>query len=496
MRERARRVWTAARLLMKDLLRRRIALLLLFVVPALFDAVVLATTASREVDVVLASLVEDYTKTGTSLDQLAAAFHDDGSRTLDERKLSLVFLGAAAVSFLACFLAFNLVHKRRDVDARLVHAGYRAHEVLVAKLIVLLGLVALLAVYETLILSPWVVPKHVGGVALGLFFGGLIYGCLGMLVGALVRHELEGVFLIVFLTNIDAGWLENPIYFAHSQSKSLIEALPGHGPVQLAVVHAFTDDAPRGAIARAVLWSALALGASLFAFGLRIVPSRQTVWHYAKVLALAYAIWFGTFELVGHCAATLHTRDLSSAWDRATPLVPSFVWPYEACYVMPLLSLFVMKDWHRFNIALVAFVVANVTAFVVYFAVPIAYARPELGTSLAERVLAMEYAADFHPGANKLPSMHVAMSWIMVCAMWRQAKHRVVDWILAALASLITVAAVFVKQHLWIDVIAGVPWGFASYALAGVLYHRRVSKDESAREALSRLFTTPLRPRA
>jgi hypothetical protein len=333
-----------------------------------------------------------------------------------------------------------------------------------------------------------VVPKHFGGLALGLFLGGLIYGCLGMLVGALVRGELEGVFVIVFLTNIDAGWLQNPIYFAHSESKSLIRALPGYGPVQLAVVNAFTDDAPHGIVTRSLVWSAIALFASLFAFGLRISPSRKLVWHYAKVLVLAYAIWLGAFELVGRYAATLHTHDLTSALDRATPLVPDFVWPYEACYVMPILSLFVMKDWHRFNIALVAFVVANLTAFVVYVALPIAYARPELGQSLAEKILAMEYAADFHPGANKLPSMHVAMSWIMVCAMWRQARHRWVDFALVALASLITVAAVFVKQHLWIDVIVGVPWGFAAYAIAGAMYRRRVSSDHSARQALVRFF--------
>jgi ABC-2 type transport system permease protein len=495
MRERARRVATAARLLLKDLLRRRIALVLLFVVPALFDAVVLVTTATRDVDVTIASLADELSLTGTGLDRLARAMSDDGTRTLDERKLSLVFLGAAAVSFLACFLAFNLVHKRRDVDARLVLAGYRAHEVLLAKLVVLLTLVAALATYEAAILSPWVAPHQLGTELAGFFFGGLIYGCLGMLVGALVKHELEGIFAIVFLTNIDAGWLQNPIYYAHSHSQALIRALPGYGPVQLAVAGALGDEAPRGALSRVVTYAAIALAAALVVFGLRIRPARQDrsergrlVWHYAKVLAVAYAIWLGTFEVVGRYAATLHTVDLTSAWDRATPLIPAFVWPYEACYVMPLLSLFVMKDWHRFNVALVAFIVANATAFVVYVAVPIAYARPELGSSLAEKILAMEYAADFHPGANKLPSMHVAMSWIMVCAMWRQSKRRWVDLALAGLASLITVAAVFVKQHLWIDVIVGLPWGLASYAIANVIYRRVVMKDETAREALSRIF--------
>lgn len=483
MLERAGRVGTAARLLLKDLLRRRIALVLLFVVPALFDAVVLATTASREIEATLGTLVDDSVKLRTSvpaLDRLADAFTDDGSRAVDERRLSLVFLGVAAVSFLACFLAFNLVHKRRDVDARLVLAGYRAYEVLLAKLLVLLVLVSLLATYETVILWPWVVPRHFGLLFAGLFFGGLIYGCLGMLVGAIVKHELEGIFTIVFLTNIDAGWLQNPIYYAHSQRQELIRALPGYGPVQLAVAGALTDDEPRGALSRAALWAGCALVAALLAFGLRITPARQDRsqrsrlgWHYAKVMLVAYVIWFGAFEIVGRYAATLRTVDLTSAWDRATPLIPAFVWPYETCYLLPLLSLFVIKDWHRFNVALLALLIANLTAFAVYLIVPVAFPRPLLGSSLSERVLALEYAADFHPGANKLPSMHVAMSWIMVTAMWRQARHRTVDVVLAVLVVLITIAPVFVKQHLLIDVALGVPWGLGAYWVAGRVYRWR-----------------------
>jgi hypothetical protein len=198
-----------------------------------------------------------------------------------------------------------------------------------------------------------------------------------MLVGAVVKQELEGVFTIVFLTNIDAGWLQNPIYYAHSQRQALIRALPGYGPVQLAVVGSFTDDEPHGALPRAALCGAFALVAALLAFGLRIRPARQDrsqrvrhALHYAKVMFVAYVVWLGAFEIVGHYAATLHTVDLTSAWDRATPLIPAFVWPYEACYLLPVVSLFVIKDWRRFKVALVALLIANVTAFVVYLLVP------------------------------------------------------------------------------------------------------------------------------
>jgi hypothetical protein len=482
--ESGRRVVTAARLLFKDLMRRRITLLLLFVVPALFDAVVLATTTSRDVEVTVGTLVEDGADIRTpesAPDPFDTALDDDGSRTLDERRLSLVFLGTAAVSFLACFLAFNLVHKRRETDARLVLAGYRPSEVLLAKVLVLVCLVALLAAYETAILRPWVVPRQTTLVLAGFFLGGLTYGCLGMLVGSVVLHELEGVFVIVLLTNVDPGWLQNPVYYAHSANPAIIRVMPGYGPAQLSLVGAFSHDEPHGALSRAGAWAAAALVAALLAFGLRIRPARQqtsdrtrAAWHYGRVLMVAYGLWSAAFEMVGRYAATLHTADLTSALDRATPLVPAFVWPYEACYLVPFLSLLVVKDWHRFNVALLAIFVANVAAFAMYVAVPVAFPHPDLGSSLAERVLALEYAAEFKPGANNLPSMHVANAWIMVLAMWGQARSRLVDFLLGCLLVLLTVAPVFVKQHLILDVVVAVPWALAAHWFAGKVYGRFV----------------------
>jgi hypothetical protein len=496
VRDGARRILTAALLLLRDLSRRRIALLLLFLVPALFDGVVLATTASREVEVTLGALVEPGAQIRTPESAVADPFDtsldDNGSRKLDERRLSLVFLGAAAVCFLACFLAFNLVHKRREVDARLVLAGYRAYEVLLAKVAVLLVLVALLACYETAILRPWVVPRQTALVVAGLFVGGLTYGCLGLLVGTVAKHELEGVFAIVLFTNVDVGWLQNPIYFSHTQSPALIRDLPGYGAAQLAVVGAFTGDEPRGVLLRAGLWAAGTLAAALVAFGFLITPpsadrseSGRLRRHYARVLIVAYLLWFVAFEAVGRFAAGLRTVDPTSSWDRALPLVAWFIWPYEACYVFPVLSLFIVRDWHRFNVAILAILVANAAAFVVYLALPVAFPHPDLGAGLSERVLAFEYAADFHPGANKLPSMHVAMSWIMVRASWGQARSRSVDAGLAVLLALLTVAPVFVKQHLLVDVVLGVPWGLAAYWAAGKWYERAVHKGESAPEGLA-----------
>ncbi len=490
-----RRIWIASTLLWREVVRRRFSLALIFIVPLLFDAVVLVTTAPENVKVTIASLREDGAAPPTTKRTfLDLDLFDDGARQVDQRQLSLVFLGHAAVCFLACFLAFNLVHRRRDADARLVLAGYRPAEVLLSKLVVLLLLVALLAIDQTVLLRPWLRPLHPWVLALGLFAGGLAYGAIGLLIGAVVKQELEGIFLIVLFTNVDPGWLQNPLYFAHTQRPEIIESLPGFASTQLALLGAFFDALPLRLVAQAAASFALVLLLAFAIFWVRIRPARparsaasRTRLHFGKVLVVAYVIWFATFELVGRHAATLHTHDLTSAWDRAIPLLPVFVWAYELCYLLPLLALWLFRDWHRFNIGLLAIGFASACAIAVYLLVPVAFPRPELGSSLAERILGAEYAADFSPGANKLPSLHVAIAWIMLCAIWGESRSRLVDALAAVVVLAVTVSTLFVKQHLILDVATAIPLGLLSYAAAALVYRRVVDPRLSPEQVIPRL---------
>jgi ABC-2 type transport system permease protein len=277
--ESPRRIAIAARLLFKDLLRRRLTLLLLFLVPALFDAIVLATTdKAHTMEITIGSLVEPGAiihRPGAEGLDLDFQLLDDGARQVTERGVTLVFLGMAAVCFLACFLAFNLVQNRTLADRRLVLAGYRPREVLASKLLLLVALAAIVAAYETACIRPYVAPVHLGRVALGFFLGGLEYGCAGLFIGSVVRHELEGVFCIVLLANVDAGWLQNPIYYAQSTNRRVIEAMPAWAPTQLAIAGAFDDQTPPGMLRRALLYWAALLAVALLAFALRIRPARS-----------------------------------------------------------------------------------------------------------------------------------------------------------------------------------------------------------------------------
>ena len=213
---------------------------------------------------------------------------------------------------------------------------------------------------------------------------------------------------------------------------------------------------------------------------------------YLKTSLLFYLAWILVFETVGKFAATLPTRDLTLGLDRMIPVATVFVWPYELCYLFPFLPLFLLKDWHRFNRAILAVILANLTAYIVYFVLPISYPRPELGTSLADVVLRWEQDFDFKPGANKLPSLHVAFAWLVFIICRKQGLKKLAQALILAGAMLITVSTLFTKQHILLDVVFGVVWAFVAWWAAGFIYPHLADVAGEPRTALKRMFRTVL----
>jgi len=209
---------------------------------------------------------------------------------------------------------------------------------------------------------------------------------------------------------------------------------------------------------------------------------------YIKVSVLAYLIWIIVFEAVGFYAVTLPTKDVTLPLDRHIPLISGFIWPYLLCYVFPFLPLIVVKDWHRFNKAILAALLANAAAFLVYFLLPIAFPRPELGTGFSDRVLALQIQYDFKPGANKLPSLHVTFAWIVYLLCRKQGLGRFRENTILLTAALISVSTLFVKQHIVLDVVAGAAWAFAAWFAAGYLYPRLAAPGLDPPEAFKRLI--------
>ncbi len=243
-----RRVGLLSKLLFMDLLRRRVTLLLLFIIPALFDLVILITTAEIKDPVVFGIL------SNTTIHMVS------------RRGLSFIYLGIAAVCFLTSFLAFYLVFQRLETDRRLALCGFKPLEIIFAKVMVMLFLIITITIYEGFIIRPFIEPHSFTWVLIGLFLGGLIYSCFGLLVGSISFHELEGIFLIVLVANIDVGWLQNPIYYNDSTNKTVIEHLPGFFPTQLAAVATFTSKIPMETVLGSLIYAGLFLFFAVIAF--------------------------------------------------------------------------------------------------------------------------------------------------------------------------------------------------------------------------------------
>jgi membrane-associated phospholipid phosphatase len=208
---------------------------------------------------------------------------------------------------------------------------------------------------------------------------------------------------------------------------------------------------------------------------------------YLKATLALYAVWIIVFEIIGNVAKTLPTRDLSLPIDRLIPFIPLLMYVYLLTHVWPFLPFAAVTDWHRVNRAFLAIFLSNMTAYLVYMLVPVAFPRPELGTSLAEKLLAWYYKVDFYPGACKMPSNHVAFVWITTIACLGQRLGRIGDGLMLVGAAVVTASTVLVKQHIFIDAVLGVVWGLACWAAAGRLYPALVGPGATASESLKRL---------
>ena len=216
------RMRTALWLTLKALVRRRIVVLLVFIIPTLFTALILLTTADLPVRFLLASVGE-----GLSVE-------------VPQRDEGLVFVGIVAVGVLTAFLALDLAQRDAEVSRRLLVCGYRPGELIAARLGVLLLVIVSISAYTIAIVRVFLVPERTVSLALGFAATGWVYGCYGLMVGAAFRRELEGILFVVLLANIDAGWLQNPLYYAEAHNQAIIRSLPAYFPAQASITAAFT----------------------------------------------------------------------------------------------------------------------------------------------------------------------------------------------------------------------------------------------------------------
>lgn len=243
-----RQLWTGIAMTFRELLRSRYILLLVMVMPVLFFNMISLTSSAHEIGVVL------------------GAFSDEEVIRAGDRQIALVFFGNGAISLIACFIGMKLVQRQQEVSRRLVLCGYRSATVLMSRLGTIVLSLFPLGLYVGGLLLLFFMPERVVAVVLGFVLSGLIYAACGVLIGALLRGEVEGVLAIVLLANIDAVWMQHPAYYTASEHREVITWLPGWFPTQLSMIAAFTRESISGPLTFGSIYALALVSLALFAF--------------------------------------------------------------------------------------------------------------------------------------------------------------------------------------------------------------------------------------
>lgn len=158
------------------------------------------------------------------------------------RDLTLLTAGLYAITLIVGFMIFASTRKNTQFDRRLVLCGYPQSQLILAKSTALFAVAVMVSLYTSVVLLFFWRPGSLPLVWLGYLCAALIYGSLGLLLGAMVRGELEGFFLIIMVSLIDTS-LQNPLGNPVA-NQEFLRWLPSYAPMQFVVAGAFNQKIP------------------------------------------------------------------------------------------------------------------------------------------------------------------------------------------------------------------------------------------------------------
>lgn len=146
--------------------------------------------------------------------------------------------------------------------------------------------------------------------------------------------------------------------------------------------------------------------------------------------------------------------DLSFPFEHQIPFVPLFIFGYILVYFSVLLTYLILADWQDWRRAMTSFLLATSVAYLLFLLMPVRMTlRPDLSgmTGIASAVSRFYYLIDLP--YNCFPSLHVTYPTLATLLAWRH--HRIARWVFMAMAIIVAISVVLVKQHYVADVVAG-----------------------------------------
>ncbi len=198
----------------KELIRNKLGLVLIFVIPTLFLAVVEWTSGPGTFPIKL-----------FFFKQVTQVF-------INTRDMSLVFMAAAIGGFLMSYYAVLLFHKDFEYFRYCVHMKLSPITFIASRFCFFFSLVAVLGIYTTILIRSLMSFTQIISALIGFIMLGAIYGAYGGIVGILSKDFMIAILFVALLANIDAGWLQNPAFYSSAQQSEVIRWLPAFFPCQ------------------------------------------------------------------------------------------------------------------------------------------------------------------------------------------------------------------------------------------------------------------------
>lgn len=178
---------------------------------------------------------------------------------------------------------------------------------------------------------------------------------------------------------------------------------------------------------------------------------------FVEAVALAVAVLFLYMGAGARAEVTLPPP--VTPLDAHVPVLPVMIWFYLPGYVcLFMLVLWLLRDPASFRASLLSFAGITLVAVAsfVFLAMP-APPRPSLAPRGTSELLLL-WLYGFDPAANVFPSLHVANSVLCAGIAWRLDRRLgLVAWALALLVALSTVT---LRQHWIADVVSGAVLGW------------------------------------
>ncbi len=163
-------------------------------------------------------------------------------------------MAGIAIAFVAALCGVFVMQAALQGDRRLVIAGFRPGETIIARLAVLAAATALVVTVSMGVTAVSFTPADWSPFVLAALLTGLIYAALGALAGALL-DKLAATYLMLFLALTDLGIAQNPM-FGNGSPPSWATLLPGYGPGRMMVDGAFSSSFhAAGPLAIALGWT-------------------------------------------------------------------------------------------------------------------------------------------------------------------------------------------------------------------------------------------------